>query len=79
MPLPSIEQLFRGARSIYVGVFEGNEFELRLRRTPFLHTSDFPQPMIHKGLKDTNHFAEAELTHSVVTGRGSHTHNLTAD
>ena len=71
MPLPSIDLLFRGARSIYVGVFEGDDFELRLRWTSLLQRSGFPHQLTHEGLRDMNQFAEAELTQMVVTGRGS--------
>ena len=71
MTLPGLEPLYRGARSIYSGVFEGDDFALRLRWTTAEQQWGFPHQLSHEGLRAINQFAEAELGALVVNGRGS--------
>jgi hypothetical protein len=71
MTLPGLEPLYRGARSIYSGTFEGDDFGLRLRWTTIEQQWGFPHQLSHAGLRAINQFAEAELGAMVVSGRGS--------
>ena len=71
MTLPGLEPLYRGARSIYSGVFEGDDFGLRLRWTNVEQMWGFPHSLSHEGLRAINQFAESELGAMIVHGRGS--------
>ena len=71
MVLPGLDLLYRGARSIYSGAFEGDDFGLRLRWTTIEQNWGFPHRLSHEGLRAINQFAEAELGAMIVSGRGS--------
>ena len=68
MTLPSLELLYRGARSIYSGAFEVDDFALRLRWTNREQMWGYPHALSHEGLRAINEFAEAELTAMVING-----------
>ena len=51
MQLPSMEQLYRGARSIYSGAFEREDFALRLRWTQEEQQWGYPHPLSYQGLQ----------------------------
>ena len=74
--LPSVEQLYRGARSIYSGAFEGEDFSLRLRWANLETQWGYPHRLTHEGLRAINQFAEAELGALVVSGKGSQNTSL---
>ena len=61
--------LYRGARSIYGSVFEGEDFALRLRWTSVEERGGYPHRLTHEGLKAINQFAEAALGAMLVSGR----------
>ena len=69
MSLPSIELLYRGARSIYSAVFEGDDFGLRLRWTGVEQEGGYPHRLTHGGLKAINSFAGAALSAMQISGR----------
>ena len=71
MTLPSLELLYRGARSIYSGAFEIDDFALRLRWTNMEQMWGYPQKLSHEGLRAINEFAEAELTAMIIVGKNS--------
>ena len=71
LALLGVEQLYRGARSIYSSVFEGEDFSLRLRWSNLESTWGYPHRLTHEGLRAINQFAEAELGALIVSGRGS--------
>ena len=76
MTMPSLELLYRGARSIYSGAFEGDDFHLRLRWTNVEAQWGFPHQLSHEGLRAINEFAEAELSAMVIAGRNGGTTGL---
>ena len=69
MTLQSLELLYRGARSIYSGAFEVDDFALRLRWTNMEQMWGYPHALSHEGLRAINEFAEAELTAMVINGK----------
>ena len=69
MRLPSVELLYRGARSIYSGVFEKEDFSLRLRWQTFENQHGYPHSLPPEGFKSINTFAESELT--IMATRGN--------
>ena len=71
MTLPSLELLYRGARSIYSGAFENDDFALRLRWTNMEQMWGYPHKLSHEGLRAINEFAEAELTAMIIVGKNS--------
>ena len=71
MTLPGLDQLYRGARSIYSSAFEGDDFGLRLRWTTMEQNWGYPHNLNHEGLRAINQFAEAELGAMIVRGRSS--------
>ena len=58
MQLPSMEQLYRGARSIYSGAFEREDFALRLRWTQEEQKWGYPRQLSYQGLQAINTFAD---------------------
>ena len=76
MTLPSLELLYRGARSIYSGAFEVDDFALRLRWTNVEQMWGYPHTLSHEGLRAINDFAEAELTAMVISGQNGTTTGL---
>ena len=71
MQLPSLELLYRGARSIYAGAFEQDDFALRLRFTTEEQKWGFPHRLSYEGLQAINAFAEGELAALVLRGTSS--------
>eukprot|EP00959_Pyramimonas_sp_CCMP1952_P299877 6272350-Pyramimonas_sp.AAC.1 len=69
MALPSLEQLYRGARSIYSGAFETDDFGLRLRWSSIEQQWGYPHNLTHEGPRAINQFAEAKLGAMIVNGR----------
>ena len=74
--LPHLDQLYRGARSIYSAAFETDDFHLRLRWTTMESQWGYPHQLTHAGLKAINQFAEAELSAMVVAGRSAQNPSL---
>ena len=71
MQLPSMELLYRGARSIYAGAFEQDDFALRLRFTTEEQTWGFPHKLWYEGPRAINSFAKGELAAMIVRGSSS--------
>ena len=72
MQLPSLEQLYRRARSIYYGAFEKEDFVLRLMRWSQEEAKwGYPHKLSIEGLRGINTFAENELAAMIIQGKSS--------
>ena len=76
MSLPPAEQLYRGVRTMFAGIFESDDFALRLRWTAAEQRAGYPYQIVRKSIDLLGQFAEAEVSAMITSGTRSTTTGL---
>ena len=76
MSLTPAEQLYRGVRTIFVGLFEAEDFALRLRWTAAEQRAGYPYQIVGESIDLLGQFAEAEVSAMITSGTKSTTTGL---